>query len=233
MLKPAPQEKESVMADSFIPRPDAQALIWMESFANGISANFAAYELSAIDATTISDAVEQFSEALSIASYVPTRTQETVNIKDTKRNAAESLCRQYALQIKVNNGISDALKLAIGVRPVNESREAIYVPQTSPLLNIVANTPGAQTVRYADSFDPEKRGKPFGAASIQLFVAIGDEPIDDEAQAQFVGNFTKNPIAVAFDETDNKRVASYFARWCGNRGDVGPWSLPVSMTIAA
>lgn len=221
------------MADSFIPRPDALALIWMESFANGISANPAAYELSAIDASTISTAVTEFSDALSVSSYVPTRTQDTVNIKDTKRNSAESLCRQYALQIKVNNGISDALKLAIGVRPVNESREPIYVPQTSPLLNIVANTPGAQTVRYADSFDPEKRGKPFGAASLQLYLAIGETPIDDEAQAAFYGNFTKNPVAVAFDEADNKKVATYFARWQGKRGDVGPWSLPISMTIAA
>jgi hypothetical protein len=221
------------MAGDFIPAQDAQALLWMEAFATGIQSNFAAYELSAIDAAMISDAVAEFSDALSIATTVPTRTKDTINIKDTKRNAAESLCRQYALQIKVDNGISDALKLAIGVRPVNDSREPIYVPQTSPLLNIVANTPGAQTVKFADSFDPSNRGKPFGAASLQLFVAIGEEPIDDEAQAVFLGNYTKNPIAVAFDEADNKKVASYFARWCGKRGDVGPWSLPISMTIAA
>ncbi len=221
------------MAESFIPRTDAQLLIWMEAFAQGISSNPGSFDLTGADATTINEAVIEFSDALSVATYVPTRTQDTVNIKDTKRNAAEALCRQYAIQIKYNNGIDDSLKLGIGVRPVNNAREPIFAPQTSPLLNIVANTPGAQTVRYADSLEPEKRAKPFGAASLQLFAAIGEDPIDDEGQAEFIGNFTKNPIAVAFVEEDNKKVATYFARWQGKRGDVGPWSLPVSMTIAA
>ena len=221
------------MADSFIPRQDHLALAWMQSFGNGIAANPATYELTAADATTITTAVQEFQDALAVTDSVPTRTKDTINIKDTKRNAAESLCRQYALQIKVNNGIDDNLKIAIGVRPINDSREPIFCPQTSPLLNIVANTPGAQTLRFGDSIDPEMKGKPFGAASLQLFLAITDNPTVDEAEAQFFGNFTKNPIPVAFTEVDNKKTATYFARWQGKRGDIGPWSLPVSMTIAA
>ena len=32
---------------------------------------------------------------------------------------------------------------------------------------------------------------------------------------------------------DNKKIATYWGRWANSKGQVGPWSLPVSMTIAA
>jgi hypothetical protein len=51
--------------------------------------------------------------------------------------------------------------------------------------------------------------------------------------AGFYGAFTKNPVAVGFAGTDDGKMATYFARWASPRGDVGPWSLPVSMRIAA
>lgn len=221
------------MSSPYIPTREADALIWMQAFASTIQANFATYELTSADATTISNAVQAFADALAIVAEPTTRTPVNVNTKDTLRNAAENLCRQYATQIKYNNGISDASKIAAGVRPVNNSREPIFVPQTSPLVNVTAATPGAHTVRFADSLDPNERKKPFGAASLQLFCFIGDEPTVNEDDAKFIGLFTKNPIAVAFDPDDDGKMATYFARWSGKRGDTGPWSLPVSMRIAA
>lgn len=119
------------------------------------------------------------------------------------------------------------------MRPVNNSRERIDCPQTSPLLNIKAATPGSHTVTYADSLEPEKKAKPFGAASIQLFCAIKDTATENVNDAAFVGLFTMNPIATEFGEADDGKMATYFARWSGKRGDVGPWSLPISMAIAA
>jgi hypothetical protein len=69
--------------------------------------------------------------------------------------------------------------------------------------------------------------------SLQLFVAIADTPTVDENDAVFVGNFTKNPIAVAFSPEDDGKCATWFARWQSRKGDTGPWSLPVTMRIAA
>jgi len=68
---------------------------------------------------------------------------------------------------------------------------------------------------------------------LQLFVAVGAEPSVDPAAAEFKGAFTKNPVAVGFVAGDDGKVATYFARWASRKGDVGPWSLPVSMRIAA
>lgn len=46
---------------------------------------------------------------------------------------------------------------------MNPNREPIECPQTCPLLNVIAATPGAQTLRYADSMTPDSPAKPFGA----------------------------------------------------------------------
>ena len=221
------------MAEGYIPAQDANALLWMEAFAGGISANPALYGLTVGDAAAIQGAVDSFGSALSVATAPSTRTAVTVSDKDNFRSSAEQICRQFAIQIKYNDGITDGDKIAIGVRPVNNDREPINVPTTSPLLSIIAATPGAHTVRYSDTLTPDSAAKPFGAASLQLFVAIGDAEVTDPAQASFVGAFTKNPIGVDFSAPDDGKEATYFARWASLKGDVGPWSLPISMRIAA
>lgn len=221
------------MADDYIPSEDANALIWMQSFAGGITANPALYGLTAGDAAAIQGAVDAFATALPIAKTNSTRTPVTVNAKDTARNSAEAICRQFAVQIKYNDGISDEDKIAIGVRPVNPDREPVNVPSSSPILSIIAATPGAQTLRYSDSLTPDERAKPFGAAQIQVFVAVADEATENADDAKFLGAFTRNPIGVEFAQTDDGKMATYFARWASRKGEVGPWSLPISMRIAA
>lgn len=218
---------------SYIPAEDGLALAWMRAFADGISANVGLYMLTATDAAAITAQVDAFQAAWFVANDKSTRTEPTVNIKNQTRNSAEQICRGYAMTIKQNAGISDDAKIAIGVRPENTSREPINVPQTSPLVSILGNTPGLQTLRFADSTTPDSRAKPFGAMQLQLFVAIKDTPTVNATDAEYYGAFTKNPVPVAFAEADDGKVASYFGRWVSRKGEVGPWSEAVSMRIAA
>jgi hypothetical protein len=221
------------MASDYIPNQDAEALAWMQTFSAGITASPSTYDLVAADATAIAAVVSAFAGAQAVAINPATRTPVAVNDKDEARASAEELCRQYAAGIKVNAGISNSDKIAIGVRPVNNSRTPIPVPDTSPLLNIVGNTPGVQTLRYADSATPDSGKKPFGALSLQLFLATGTAAATDPDTAAFRAAYTRNPVEVAFDAADDGKVATYFARWATRTGEVGPWSLPVSMRIAA
>ena len=101
------------------------------------------------------------------------------------------------------------------------------------MLNVVAATFGTHTLRFADSLSPESAAKPFGASEVQLFVAVAETPIFDPLVGRFYNKFTKNPVAVAFVSADNGKQASYFGRWAGRRGDVSPWSNPVTLAIAA
>ena len=221
------------MADSYIPTTDSAALSWMRAFAGGIASDSSAYQLGSADVTTINNAVNAYAQAISVSSNPSTRNIGTVAVKTAARRSATGICRQYAILIKNNAGITDQNKLDIGVRPVHTSRTPINVPASAPLVYILGATQGAQTVRYADSSTPTRAAKPVGAAQIQLFLAMATAPTADPAQAQLYGSFTKNPIGVEFNHADDGRVATYFARWVSPRGEVGPWSVPVSLRIAA
>jgi hypothetical protein len=217
----------------YLPGTDEGALTWMQNFSSGITANPALYQLMAADATTISSAVTAFATALAVSSNPATRTPVTVATKDDAKTSAEQVCRQYAQMIKLNAGISDPDKIAIGVPPVNTTRSPIPAPSSSPLLDVIGATPGQHTLRFADSGSPDSRKKPFGAMNLQLFRVVGTAPANTPDDADFVGAITKNPVEVGFDFSEAGKTATYFARWANRRGEVGPWSAPVSMTIAA
>ena len=135
--------------------------------------------------------------------------------------------------IKRNLGISDADKTAIGVRPINNARTRRECPQTAPALTIQAATPLGMTLQYRDSTNLNPRAKPANATMVQLFVTIAENNTFDPNDAKFVGNYTSNPMVVTFDPADRKKQATFFARWGGRRNQVGQWSLPISMTVAA
>jgi hypothetical protein len=217
----------------YIPAEDGPAQEWMTTYASGISANPGLYMLSPADATAITNAVNAYVAARAVTLVPATKTKVTVLAKDNARLSAEQICRQYAMVIKENAGIPDEAKVNIGVRPPNETREPITCPQSQPVLSVVAATDGAQTLRFADALTPNTGAKPFGAVSLQLFVAVAEDEVADPASAKFQGNFTKNPIALAFSAEDDQKKVTYFARWQSRKGETGPWSAPVSMSIAA
>jgi len=216
----------------FIPHTDHGALDWMQRFSQGITAAPASYMLTAADATAISNAVNAYATAYA-ANDPATKNKVTVITKNNTRAAAEALCRQYASLIKPNAGITDEDKTAIGVPPINKERTPVPVPQTSPMLGIYDATPGAHTLRFSDSTTPDSPAKPYGAVQLQVFVAVGDGPATSPETATYQGSHTRNAVRVTFPPGQDGKMATYFARWVGIRGDVGPWSLPVSMRIAA
>jgi hypothetical protein len=221
------------MSNDYIPRPNALALAWMGAFSAGLSADPGAYHLLPADAAAVAAAVAALAAAQSAAENPATRTRVTVNERDAARAAAEQVCRRYAAAIKADDAVPDSAKLAIGVRPMNAACTRVRPPATSPLLNLVGSTPGVQTLRFADAATPDRGKKPAGAMQLQLFVATGDVAATDPHSAPFRAAVTRNPVEVRFTSADDGKVATYFARWATRSGAVGPWSLPVSMRVAA
>lgn len=217
----------------YIPYSDEGFQTWAVNFRDRLNANAALYGLVPADAAAVTVVVDDFVAKFALASQPITRTSQAISDKDVARATAETLLRQYAIDVKYDQGVTDGDKINLGVRPVNPNREPIDCPQTSPLLSIIANTPGSQTVRYSDTTTPDSRAKPFGASELQLFMAVTDTEGASFADAQFYGKFTKNPIGVEFTADQNQKIATYWARWASVKGETGPWSLPISMAIAA
>lgn len=220
------------MAD-FIPQSNDGFRNWVISFAGGIAADPPRYMMTVAEAAHLSKVVNDFLAAYQVAIDPETRTKGTIAAKDDALHIAKSLCRQYAKLIKDNAGIADSDKVNIGVRPINPTRRRIGRPHTQPLLNIVDNNSGVQTLRYADFTTPDSSAKPYGVTHIHLFRVISEQKNAPHSEARFVGSYTRSPIRVKYTEADDRKVATYYAQWASPQGEAGPLSLPVSKTIAA
>lgn len=217
---------------SYIPETDAGVRDWLNNFAAVVASNPAAVGLSAPDAQTLTNLAAAYDAAYVLATNPLTRTTPNINDKDNKRNQAVATFRVFATQIKVNLGVSDEVKLALGLHLDDTTHSPIPAPTTTPLLAIIDATAGVHTLRFADEMTPASRAKPPGVIQLQLYAAVGAEPNPDVSDATFVGVYTRQPLQVTWPPQDAGKTATYFARWVTRRGLVGPWSLPVAMQIA-
>jgi hypothetical protein len=221
-------------APRYIPARDEEARAWFLTFIFVLSQNPGLYQVGAADLAAIQGAIDAFIAALDALNVPGGRTPLATDLKLETRAAAEQICRQYAQMIRLNAGISDQAKLNLQINLVNNSRVPLPDPTSNPVLTIVAGTNGAHTVEYSDSLEPDKKRRPVGAARIEIFRVIADEPVTDPNLAMYIGSYTRNPVGVAYEHADNGKTSTLFGRWAGTRSGVwGPWSPPVSMTIAA
>lgn len=101
------------------------------------------------------------------------------------------------------------------------------------MLNVIGGKLGTHTLLYGDSSTPDSAAKPFGARALELLIVLSDHhaaPLDEHARRE---RFTRRPVVIKFEKGDDGKVATYYGRWVGARGESGHWSLPVSFRIAA
>jgi len=216
-----------------IPRRDADFLLYAQNFASCVQANHALYGLYQPDAVALVRITQEFEAALQLATSPLTKTAATVARKQDLRKTLEDMLRRYGATVKQNEGVDAEDKSALGVSRRNIARRKREVPARSPIVDVICATNGAHTLHYKDPGTPGSRGKPFGAVGLYLWVHIHprSEPPSRE-KAQFRGKFPRSRFAVGFDEKDADQLATYWGQWVNRRGDVGPWSIPVSFTIA-
>jgi len=212
---------------------EAAKLAWMDNFVDVLQASGATYMVGSGDVAAIAAAVQSFSTARDIALAPSTRNKGTVANKNDLLVAAVAICRQYARMIKYNAGIDDQAKIDAGIKPPTTQPEPRPCPLSAPTIAIIAATNGAQTLTYADSLDPDARRKPLGADGLVLFRAIGTAPVTDVSQFQFYRKYTTKPMPVFFEQAENGKIATYYGRWIGQRGDMSTPSAMVNMAIAA
>lgn len=218
---------------SYIPTRDTELGAWAGNFSTLVSASPGSYGLTAGDATTIATYVNAFTAALGVVNNPATKSKATVAAKDGAKAAMLDIVRPYAQQVRNNLGVGNSEKLALGLTVVDRTPSPVPAPVSSPLLNVIAATPGEHMLRFSDSAQPDRRSKPAGVIGLQLFVAVGTGIVSDPKVAQFRAFVTRQPYAVPFEAADNGKLATYFARWQNGKGDVGPWSTAVSFTVVS
>lgn len=225
-------DKGYTQAGPYMPPGDAAFRSWLLNFSSLISADPQRYGLLPSDAAVIQGHFDAYDPLWAQCQQPSVRTTSLIQQKDAVKASAMASCRVYAMLIKVNQGVDELDKSALGLHLNDSTPSPIPVPATAPLLMIQAAFSGEHVIRYADESSPASRKKPFGAIQIQINrnVAPGANP--DVNQSTMVGLYTKQPIHVAQDQANTGLTATYMARWVTRKGEFGPWGLPVAMTIA-
>jgi hypothetical protein len=225
------------MARPYIPNADSAFDAFANSFAARIAADPAAYGLSAGDAAAISAVVGAWEAAYRVAAAPSTRTQPAVLQKDEARRAAERTIRGFASRIRVNDDIPSDRKAALGIRPVPRSYARVQPPQSAPTLTVTEIGAARHTLIARDRGDvgggPSESRKPPGAIGLLLFRIVADEPVRTPDKAEFLGFVTRGLVESLFTTADRGKTATYFARWTNAKGQMGPWSVPSVVAIAA
>lgn len=221
------------MANGYMPRKDADALAWMKVFAGGLADRPGVYPVTPDEVAVVGEAVEAFAAALATAREPATRTTVAVTQKDEARLAAEDACRPIYARVRLDKSVDDADKIAIGVRPMKTAYARLAAPDTAPLLAQGDLSWSAYEINYLTATGMTGRAKPAGATQLQVFRAVGDAPATSIEQAAYFRSVSRSPMRVEYTAADNGKVATYFARWVTRRGEVGPWSAPLSVRVAA
>lgn len=219
------------MATSYIPSKEADLAAWADNFSALITAAPTTYGLIAGDATAIAAVVDPFLAAYAVITVPATRTMVTVATKNDTKFAMLAVVRSYAQRVVTNPGVDPGDKIALGLNLHGTPPTPVPPPVTIPLLALLGATPLNFTLRYSDEMTPDKRAKPFGAVRLDLFVKIDTTPKTDPDNSLYYSGFTKQPAFVAFAPGDAGKVATLWGRWANRKGDVGPWSSPVSQII--
>lgn len=224
------------MQSPYIPSPDAVFATWLENLASLIAATPTDYGLVAGDATIISAVNTDFQAKYLLAINPATRTPPSIAAKDSSRAAATATVRPYCIQVSLNMGVSDELKVGLGVNLPNTARTPIPAPTTQPVLVHVQSNPGVAQLRFYDITTPTVKAKPFGADGIEIRQIIGTAPAVTPDLATYVAKWTKTPNAINFLAGDVGKIATLWGRWVTKSGPAGvaqfgPWSTGLSFGV--
>jgi hypothetical protein len=228
-----PGQKEADMANSYIPTRESEMDNWLNNFKTLIAASPTTYGLAVSDATAITNAYNAWHTAYQAAINPSTRTKATVMAKNDQKANVLFVVRGFVATIQANRGVSNSLKEGLGLRVHDSTPTPVPPPNTKPVLKITRIEQGFMDVAATDEATPNKRGRPQGSAGMLLYRAVGPDSVSDPAQATFLTFVGKPAVTSTFTAADRGKTATYFARWTNARGEVGPWSQGVSVSIAA
>lgn len=226
------------MATNYIPSTDSGLVDWGDNFATLITADPPRYGLDTTAALAIQSAQDTYAAAFALGGSIgrvpvnPTaRSPVTVAAKDAAKVAARTLFRTYAAQIRLNPGVTNDDKIALGLNLPNNNPSPIPVPASWPVLSVLSGGPLSLTLKYHDSTIGVGKAKAAGVLQMQLVATPSATPIasPDGQPIRFL--VTKVPQLLVFDSGDGDKTAYMWGRWVTRRGLVGPWSDGITATI--
>ncbi len=216
----------------YVPRRDADFDQWQINLRTIVSANLVAWGIPATENSALNPLQNAWNSAYAVAKNRTQRTSEEVQAKSDARDAYEAALRLFIQRfLAINPAVSDSDREAMDITVRDTERTRPPEPQQAPKVTIESVTQKRHKLRIVDPLNPESKQKPEGVVQVQLYRFIGETAPVDVEEYEFLSNVTRFLYTVKFTMADAGKRAFYIARYENSRGEVGPFSEPVSEHI--
>lgn len=227
------------MAGPYIPPTSSGIDAFATNFSTLISAAPGMYGVTAGDAVTIAAATAAYHAAYLLGGttdgHTPvnplTRTPITVAAMRSQQASLVGVLRAYASQIRLNPGVSNANKLALGLTLPNTTPSPVPAPTSNPVLSLVQQSHLVVQLIYKDSLAGTSKAKAPGAIQLQLVGGPAATPFVNPDVAPPLEAQTKSPFQLSFGVGAVGQTCNIWGRWVTRKGLVGPWSPMFTTTI--
>ena len=158
-------------------------------------------------------------------------TAATTN-KDQARTVIESLTRPLIQQLQASPKVTNAQRNTMKITVRATTRTRASVPQTAPMATADTSRRLQHIIDFRDSASPKSKAKPAGVAGCEIWGKVGSPAPTDISQMAYVATDSGTPYLAEYTGAQAGQMACYWLRWINTRGEKGPWSEPVSATIA-
>ncbi len=220
------------MPNDSIPTPDPEFHTWVVPFSAYVAANATVMGVDPADVAPLTAAVTVWTTAYpahktASGSAIAARTN-----KDQARSGIENVARPLIQQLQASSKVTDAQRNSMKINVRSTSRTPASVPTTSPMASVDTSRRLQHVISYRDSTSPNSKKKPAGVAYCEIWAKVGGPAPTDVSQLTYLGNASKTPQMEEYTGAQAGLTVYYWLRWVNTRGDKGPWSEPVSATIA-
>ena len=183
------------MPSGYLPSVESELVTWLNDFYNNISANPAAYGLSADQVSQFDTARTQFLAVYEATTNPATRTPEKVELKRILKHTLLNAVRGLVNVLQAWPQMTDDKRRALGIT-VRAPASPVGPPRGVPGLG-VAGVVGHRVAIELRGEDGRRR-KPAGVAGANIYTFVGDRPPADVEGWKFEGATTRTTLEVEF-----------------------------------
>jgi hypothetical protein len=224
------------MPTRYIPRPDADFSAFAAHFAVAFKGWWVALGRSPAALTPLNDALAAWNAAFAAHNSAQALAHGARQNKDAARRALEAQVRPLVNLAQPDPAMTNADRAAIGITVRHAPPALSPAPTTRPTALVQCGQRLRHTLRITDASTPTRRARPHGTIGAEVYAALVDPhepPPKDPKALRYLALVTGGEAVTDFAPMEAGKTAVYMLRWLSSKGRAGPWSEPVTATVAA
>lgn len=215
------------MAASIQNSTDSELLQMAGQMLNAISADPAAFGLTAAFVTELSAKVDQFKTDVQEQAAAQAKARSTTAAKNASRDDLEEYLRSGKNVTKAA-GTPASMIASLGL-PSSYSKGPMSA--TVPIGTVDTSLRLRHTINWRDAAANGNKRRPRGVLGCEIWVKVGDPMPGDEKDCRFLTIDAATPYLAELDPADVGKTAHYMLRWRMRDGSTSSWSETISATI--